>query len=197
MLPPLEEHGLANELEPGSELERRILEQPLQLLRLDILRGLDLVGVDVEVNVRLDEQNVVDCDVLLASVAASRGRSAGPGAAWGCELTLVLAPFAVARSLVVDARQKVEVLERDLLLLDAQLMVELSLRRALDALDRLGQRRARLARNAERVGAAGVRPHVRERDLLGCALLEQQLVLVVEEKDGEGPVQKALVDVGH
>ena len=47
------------------------------------------------------------------------------------------------------------------------------------------------------MGAAGVRPHVREGDLLRGPLLQEQLVLVVEEEDGEGAVQQALVYVGH
>ena len=50
----------------------------------------------------------------------------------------MLAPFAVAGRLVVDAREEAEVVDRDLLLLDSQLVIELPLRRPLDALDRLG-----------------------------------------------------------
>lgn len=113
------------------------------------------------------------------------------------KLTLVLAPFTVAGGLVVDSCQEVKVLERDLLLLDTQLVVELSLRRALDAVDGVGQGRARLARDVQRVGAASVGPQVGEGNLLFGALLEEQLVLVVEEEDGEGSVEEALVDVGH
>ena len=47
----------------------------------------------------------------------------------------------------MDARQEAELFERHLLLLDAQLVVELALGRALDALYGLGQRRARLSRH--------------------------------------------------
>ena len=106
-------------------------------------------------------------------------------------------PLAVTRGLVVNSRQESEVFEGDLLLLDAQLVVELALRRVLDALDGFDERRARLAGDVERVRAAGVRPHVGERDLLRGALLEEQSVLVVEQEDGEGAVKQALVDVGH
>lgn len=47
------------------------------------------------------------------------------------------------------------------------------------------------------MGAAGVGPHVGEGDLLGGALLKEQFVLIVEEEDGKGTVEEALVDVGH
>lgn len=109
----------------------------------------------------------------------------------------MLAPFAVAGSLVVDAGEETEVLDGDLLLLDAELVVELALGSALDAHDGVGEVGAGLAGDAERVGAAGVCPHVGEGDLLGGALLEEELVLVVEEEDGKGAVEEALVDVGH
>lgn len=109
----------------------------------------------------------------------------------------MLAPFSITRGLVVDASKEVEVLQRYLLLLDAQLVVQLSLSRPLDAFDALCQVRAGLAWNHERVGAASVGPHVREGDLLRGTLLQEKLVLVVEEKDGKGTVEKALVDVGH
>lgn len=109
----------------------------------------------------------------------------------------MLAPFAVAGSLVVDARQEVKVLKRNLLRLDAQLVVQLALRRTLRSRNRVDQVGARLGGNAQRVRAARVGPHVGEGDLLRGALLEQQLVLVVEEEDGKGAVQESLVDVGH
>lgn len=93
--------------------------------------------------------------------------------------------------------QEPELLDRDLLLLDAKLVVQLALRGALDALNGIRESRSGLARNTERVRAAGVGPHVGESDLLGGALLEKELVLVVEEEDGEGTVKETLVDVGH
>ena len=50
----------------------------------------------------------------------------------------MLTPFAVAGRLVVDARQEMELVHGDLLLLDAELVLELALGGALDALDGLG-----------------------------------------------------------
>ena len=112
-------------------------------------------------------------------------------------LTLMLAPFPVARGLVVDAGQKAEVLQRHLLLLDAELVVQLALGGVFDAQDGVREVRARLVGHVQRVRAARVCPHVGEGDLLGGALLEEELVLVVEEEDGEGAVEEPLVDVGH
>jgi hypothetical protein len=60
VLPPLEQHRFANELEPWRELQLGILEESLQILGRDIFCILDLVLVDVEVNIGLDEQDVVD-----------------------------------------------------------------------------------------------------------------------------------------
>lgn len=112
-------------------------------------------------------------------------------------LTLVLAPFPVARGLVVDTGQEAEVLQRHLLLLDAELVVQLALGGVLDAQDGVREVRARLVGHVQGVRAARVCPHVGEGDLLGGALLEEELVLVVEEEDGEGAVEEPLVDVGH
>lgn len=109
----------------------------------------------------------------------------------------MLAPLSVACRLVVDARKEVEVLYRHLLLLDAKLVVQFPLRSVLDAGDTLCEIRAGFARDHERVRAAGVCPHVGEGDLFGGALLQEELVLVVEEKDGEGSVEQAFVDVAH
>ena len=106
-------------------------------------------------------------------------------------------PLAVAGSLVVDAGQEVEVLYGDLFLLDAEFVLELSLGGALGALDGVRQVGARLRGDVQRVGAAGVGPHVGEGDLFRGALLEEELVLIVEEEDGEGAVEQSLVDVGH
>lgn len=109
----------------------------------------------------------------------------------------MFAPFAVAGRLVMDARQEVEVLKRYLLLLDAQLVLQLPLGCTLHTHDRIGQVGTGLARDAQWMGAACVCPHVGEGDFLGGALLEEQLVLVVEQETGEGPVKQTLVDVGH
>ncbi len=114
-------------------------------------------------------------------------------------LTLVLAPFPVAGSLVVDARQEVEVIQRHLLLLDAQLVVQLPLCRSFDALDRIRQCGARLAGHTEGMRAARIGPHVGEGDLLYGTLLEKETVGVfgVEEEDAEGAVEEARANVGH
>lgn len=45
--------------------------------------------------------------------------------------------------------------------------------------------------------AASVGPHIGESDLLGSALLEEELVLIVEEEDRKGTVKETLVNVGH
>jgi hypothetical protein len=109
----------------------------------------------------------------------------------------VLAPFAVAGCLVVNSSQEPELLNWNLLLLDAEFVVQLALSGALDTLDGIGQDRASLARDTQRVRAAGVCPHVGKRDLLGGALLKEQFILVVEQEDGKRPVEEPLVDVGH
>ncbi len=109
----------------------------------------------------------------------------------------MLSPLAIARRLVVNPSEEVEVLNRHLLLLDAELVLELPLSRALHALDALGEVRAHLGGDAQRVGAAGVGPHVGESDLLFGALLQEEAVLIVEQEDGECAVEETLVDVGH
>lgn len=85
----------------------------------------------------------------------------------------MLTPLSVAGSLVVNSGQEVELLERNLLLLDAQLVVKLALSGPLDAINGILEARSRLGGDVEGVGAAGVGPHVGEGDLLGGALLEE------------------------
>lgn len=109
----------------------------------------------------------------------------------------MLAPLAIAWRLVVDAGQEVEVLKRNLLVLDTELVVKLAPGGILDATDGVGEVRAGLARHVQGVRAAGVGPHIGEGDLFRGALLQEQLVLVVEEEDGESPVEESLVDVRH
>jgi hypothetical protein len=111
--------------------------------------------------------------------------------------TFVLAPLAIARRLVVYPRQELEVVDGHLGGLDAELLVELADRRTSHALNRLLQSCASLSGNAQRVRAACVCPHVRECNLLGRSLLEEESVLGVEEEDGEGAVEEAFVDVLH
>lgn len=47
------------------------------------------------------------------------------------------------------------------------------------------------------MGAASIGPHVGECNLLSRTLLEKQFILGVEEEDGEGAVQKSLLDIGQ
>lgn len=97
----------------------------------------------------------------------------------------------------MDSGQEVEILKGDLLLLDAELVLQLALGSTLRSSDGVDQVCASLGGYAQRVRATCVGPHVGESDLLSGALLEEQLVLVVEEEDGKGTVQESLVDVGH
>jgi hypothetical protein len=60
VVPPLVEHALADQLEPGGELERLVLEHGLEVLLRDESRIADFVGVDIQVNVSLDKQDVVN-----------------------------------------------------------------------------------------------------------------------------------------
>ena len=107
----------------------------------------------------------------------------------------MFSPQAIARSKVVYAREVLEAVDRRLALRDAELVLELALRCPSYAdLMRLLE----LALDGKRVRAARVRPHVRERDLLARALLQEQLpVRGPEDERGEGAVQEALVDVLH
>lgn len=61
MAPPLEQHRVADELKPRCELQAGLFEHLLELVGRDILGVADFVGVDIEIDVRLDEKNVVDC----------------------------------------------------------------------------------------------------------------------------------------
>jgi len=170
VVPPLEQHALANELEPGCELVRLIPEHILELACGNVLRIAHLVRVDLEIDIGLNEQDVVD---------------------------LVLTPLAVTGRLVVYPCEEVELLNGHLFRVDTKLLLQLALRRALHTFDRQGQGGASLGRDAQRVGAACVGPEVRERDLLSRSLLQEQAILGVEKEDGECAVQEAFVDVLH
>lgn len=60
VIPPLEQHGVANKLKPGCELEGGLIKQLLQLLCTNVLCVSNFVDVDIEINVGLDEEDVVD-----------------------------------------------------------------------------------------------------------------------------------------
>lgn len=67
-------------------------------------------------------------------------------------------PQSRAGSFVVDTRKELESLWRDLLRGDPELLIQLALRRALHTLCRSLQIRTGLARDTQRVRAAGVGP---------------------------------------
>lgn len=126
MAPPLEQHGVADELEPRRELQVWPLEHRLQLGGRNIRGVTDFVGVNVEINVRLDEEDVIDCTKSVILRMATQNRPAG-------QHTLVLSPLSVTRSLVVYPGQELKFVQRNLLSLDAQLLVQLALSGSLDA----------------------------------------------------------------
>ena len=61
MAPPLEQHRVADELEPRRELQARLLEHLLQLVGRHVSRIADFVEVHVEIDIGLDEEDIVDC----------------------------------------------------------------------------------------------------------------------------------------
>lgn len=65
MRPPLEKDVLADESEPGSELDGRILEEGLEIVGGDVFGGLDLVLADLQVDVGLDEEDIVDWEKMM------------------------------------------------------------------------------------------------------------------------------------
>jgi hypothetical protein len=106
-----------------------------------------LVRVDIEVNVGFNEKDVINYSCRISILSPSPYGVAMVKVA----LTLVLAPFAITRRLVMNARQEAKVLEWHLLLLDAELVVKFSLGSALDAVDGVGQVGACLAGDTKRV----------------------------------------------
>ena len=51
---------MANQLEPWRELERGVFKKFIEVIRRDVFCVLDFVGVDVQIDVGLDEEDVVD-----------------------------------------------------------------------------------------------------------------------------------------
>ena len=92
----------------------------------------------------------------------------------------MLAPFPITRRLVMDPSQELKILNIYLRGFDAQLVVQLALRSSLHAPNSFGQFSATLARNAKRMRAACIGPHVGECNLLGRTLLEEQFIFGVE-----------------
>lgn len=60
VLPPVEEHGVADEFEPGGEFQFGVLEHLLEFLCRNILSIADLVRAHVQINIGLDEKDVID-----------------------------------------------------------------------------------------------------------------------------------------
>lgn len=115
----------------------------------------------------------------------------------GTQHTLVLSPLAVTWGLVVDSGEELKLVQWHLLRLDAQLVVQFPLRCALHTQDSCIQLRASLSRDAQRMGAAGIGPHVGEGNLLGGALLQEQALIGIEQENGKGTMKEVLVDVAH
>ena len=60
VLPPLEQRTLADEFEPGREAKCVVFEHGLELVFVYVFGILDFVGVRLEIDVCLDEEDVVD-----------------------------------------------------------------------------------------------------------------------------------------
>ena len=60
MLPPLKEHGLADQLEPGRELQTLILEHPLQLRLRHVACIFHFIRIGRVFNIGLNEQDVIN-----------------------------------------------------------------------------------------------------------------------------------------
>ncbi len=108
----------------------------------------------------------------------------------------MLAPHPVGRCKVVDPRQVLKLIDGRLRRRDSELVLELA--RCCNAHTELRLLDLLRFEVVQRVRAAGVRPHVRECNLFGRALLEEQLpVRWPEHERRERAVQQALVDILH
>lgn len=61
--PPLEQHRVADQLKPGGELQVGLVEHGLQFLGIDVACIANFVRARRKINIRLNKQNVVNCDV--------------------------------------------------------------------------------------------------------------------------------------
>lgn len=109
----------------------------------------------------------------------------------------MLPPLPITRRLIMDPREELKLVQRQLLRRNPQFLLQLPLRRALHPQNRRVQLRPRLPGDAQRVRAASVGPHIREGDFLRRALLKEKTFVGIEEEDGEGTVEEAAVDVVH
>lgn len=64
MVPPLIQHTFTNKLEPRRKLQRLVPEHSLQILLRHKPRIADFVGIDVQVNIGFDEEDVVNYSVI-------------------------------------------------------------------------------------------------------------------------------------
>lgn len=129
MAPPFEQHGVADKLEPRCELQVWLLEHFLKFGSGDIFGVADFVGIDVEINVRLDEEDIIDCIVSQQFCIHRQRQYSQYERSWH---TLVFSPFSVTGGLVVYPGQELKLVEGNLLGLDAQLVVQLALSGSLD-----------------------------------------------------------------
>lgn len=59
MAPPFKQHRVADELEPRSKFQARLLEHFLQLISRHVASIPHLIGARLEVDVGLDEEDIV------------------------------------------------------------------------------------------------------------------------------------------
>jgi hypothetical protein len=65
MLPPLEKHRLTDQLEPRRKDEFWVLEHDLQFVGSHVAAVFDFIGVDICIDVGLDEEDVVNWGINL------------------------------------------------------------------------------------------------------------------------------------
>lgn len=96
----------------------------------------------------------------------------------------------------MDAGKVLELVHGRLVTRDAELVLELAASRNTNT--ELVCLNLLFGEVIEGVRAAGVGPHIREGDLLRCALLEEELAVGgAEDKAREGTMEKTLVNVLH
>ena len=61
VIPPLEQHRVTDQLEPRSEPEAVVLEHGLEAVLRHILRILNLIRIGFVVDIRFDDEYIVDC----------------------------------------------------------------------------------------------------------------------------------------
>jgi hypothetical protein len=125
--PPLEQHRLADELEPGRELQVFVLKLSFEFAFRHVLDISYFVRIRVDVNFGgwLDEENVIDfANPRLAAVRDMPGET---------RLTFMFPPFSIAWSLVVYSGEELELVQGNLLRLDSKLLVQFALRCSLHA----------------------------------------------------------------